>query len=84
MTGERWQRVRALFEAAVEQPAGERTAFLATATAHDEELRREVESLLEADQHWYAARAREHRHMGIGASLGERHAAAVPRDLQKS
>jgi hypothetical protein len=49
MTDERWQRVKALFQAAVERPAGERTAFLATAAADDDELRREVESLLASD-----------------------------------
>jgi serine/threonine protein kinase/Tol biopolymer transport system component len=49
MTHDRWQRVKALFQAAVERPAGERTAFLATASGDDEELRREVESLLASD-----------------------------------
>ena len=48
MTDQRWPRVRALFEAAVEQPADVRDAFLAAAT-DDEALRREVESLLGAD-----------------------------------
>ena len=48
MTDERWPRVKALFQAAVERPPEEREAFLATATA-DEALRREVESLLTAD-----------------------------------
>jgi serine/threonine protein kinase/Tol biopolymer transport system component len=49
MTDERWQRVKALFQAAVERPAGERTAFLATAAGDDDDLRREVESLLASD-----------------------------------
>jgi serine/threonine protein kinase len=49
MTDNRWQRVKALFQAAVERPAGERTAFLAAASGDDDELRREVESLLAAD-----------------------------------
>src|SRR4051812_1302866 len=49
MTPERWQRVEALFEAAVEHPLRERTAFVATAAVGDDELRREVESLLGAD-----------------------------------
>ena len=40
--------MKALFQATVERPPEEREAFLATATK-DEELRREVESLLSAD-----------------------------------
>ena len=49
MTDERWPRVRALFEAAVERPAEERDAFLVAATGDDTTLRREVQSLLESD-----------------------------------
>jgi Tol biopolymer transport system component len=49
MTEERWRRVKALFQAAVERPAAERSAFLATACDGEEDLRREVESLLAAD-----------------------------------
>src|SRR5437899_472084 len=40
--------------------------------------------LLDADQHGYAARARQHRHMRIWASLSEGHTTAVPRNLQES
>jgi hypothetical protein len=49
MTNERWPRVKALFQAAVERPADERDAFLAAATGDDAALRREVESLLASD-----------------------------------
>ncbi len=49
MTNERWPRVKALFQAAVERPTDERDAFLAAATGDDEALRREVESLLTSD-----------------------------------
>src|SRR5262245_61386164 len=49
MTDERWRRVKALFQAVLERPNGERAAFLASACAGDEELRREVESLLASD-----------------------------------
>ena len=49
MTDERWRRVKALFQAAVERPPDERDAFLAAATGDDEALRREVESLLASD-----------------------------------
>ena len=50
MTNERWQEVRALFEATVERPAEERDAFLHLASADDEALRAEVESLLASDR----------------------------------
>jgi len=49
MIDERWLRVKALFQAAVERPAEERDAFLAAATGDDAALRREVESLLTSD-----------------------------------
>jgi eukaryotic-like serine/threonine-protein kinase len=49
MSDERWPRVKALFQAAVERPAEERDAFLAAATGDDAALRREVESLLASD-----------------------------------
>ena len=49
MTDDRWPRVKALFQAAVERPGDERDAFLAAATGDDEALRRDVESLLAAD-----------------------------------
>jgi eukaryotic-like serine/threonine-protein kinase len=48
VTDERWVRVKALFQAAVERPVEERGAFLAAAT-DDSALRREVESLLTSD-----------------------------------
>ena len=49
MDGERWQRVDRLYHAALEQPDGERRAFLGAACGEDAELRREVESLLAFD-----------------------------------
>ena len=49
MTDERWPRVKALFQAAVERPPEERHAFLAALTGDDDALRREVESLLASD-----------------------------------
>src|SRR6476659_8781582 len=49
MTDARWQQVKALFQATVERPKSERAAFLAAAVGGDEELRREIESLLKAD-----------------------------------
>ena len=49
MTDNRWQRVKSLFQAAVELPPAERGRFLADAAAGDDALRREVESLLASD-----------------------------------
>ena len=46
MTPERWQEVGRLAQAALERAPDERAAFLAEACADNEELRREVESLL--------------------------------------
>ena len=46
MTLERWDKIEKLFHASLERTPKERAAFLAAACAGDEELRREVESLL--------------------------------------
>jgi len=46
MNPERWQAVGELFENALAMPAGERTACVERASSGDEELRREVMSLL--------------------------------------
>ena len=46
MKAERWQQVERLYHSTLEKAAGERAAFLAAACAGDDELRREVESLL--------------------------------------
>ncbi|NOT08649.1 MAG: serine/threonine protein kinase [Gemmatimonadales bacterium] len=48
MTPERWRTVKALFDGALDQPSDSRDQWLAEATAGDDPLRREVESLLEA------------------------------------
>ncbi len=48
MDRERWLRVDALFEAALDQPLEERTRFVAARSADDDDLRREVEALLAA------------------------------------
>ena len=50
MTGERWSRVEEVFGQAVGLPAREREASLDRACGGDLELRREVESLLAADE----------------------------------
>ena len=46
MTPERWQRVKEIFQAAIQSAPGERSAFVASACGDDQGLRREVESLI--------------------------------------
>ena len=46
MTPERYQQIGDLYHAALEVDARERAAFLERACAGDEEMRREVESLI--------------------------------------
>ena len=48
-TQERWGRIELLWNEALERAQSERAAFLAEACEGDEELRREVESLLRFD-----------------------------------
>ncbi|MGH9848144.1 MAG: serine/threonine-protein kinase, partial [Blastocatellia bacterium] len=48
MTTERWRQVEALYHAALEREPSQRAAFLDRACAGDEQLRRELESLLAA------------------------------------
>src|SRR5260370_32565721 len=50
MNTDRWQRVKDLFSQACERAPEERGSFLAEACRGDEELRREVSSLLESHQ----------------------------------
>jgi Tol biopolymer transport system component len=49
MDSERWQRIAQLYASVLEQDPGGRAAFLSEASGSDDELRREVESLLEHD-----------------------------------
>ena len=49
MNPERWEQITEIYHSALELETGERAAFLAEKCADDESLRREVESLLEAD-----------------------------------
>lgn len=49
MTSERWARVKALFQAAVERPPQERAAFLAAEASDDTSLGLDVEALLAMD-----------------------------------
>ncbi len=45
-----WQRVKRIFQAALDLPREERAAYVASATAGDDDLRREVESLLRSEE----------------------------------
>jgi hypothetical protein len=46
VSDKRWEQVEQLYHATLEKAINERAAFLANAAGGDEELRREVESLL--------------------------------------
>jgi eukaryotic-like serine/threonine-protein kinase len=50
MTQNRWQQIKEIFHASLEREPEERPAFLAEASAGDESLRREVESLITAHE----------------------------------
>jgi Tol biopolymer transport system component len=70
MNPSRWQRLDQLFQSALDREGAQRAAFLDEACAGDEELRREVESLLHA--HAGADGFLEERPAGqaVGARLG--------------
>src|SRR5215813_7012045 len=82
MKPERWQRIDQLYHAALEHDEKERAAFLDTACAGDDALRREVESLLRCDaraEHFIESsalevaaqlRAEERAQSMIGQQLG--------------
>ncbi len=48
ITPDQWERVRSLFRGALDRPSSERGSFLRAGSGGDEEVRQEVESLLEA------------------------------------
>ncbi len=50
MTPERWERIKAVFQAALERPAAERGLFVAGACGGDVDLQREVERLLRSHE----------------------------------
>jgi hypothetical protein len=49
MNPDRWQKVKATFQAALAREPSERAAFVQSACGNDEELRQEVESLMSSD-----------------------------------
>jgi non-specific serine/threonine protein kinase len=50
MKPERWEQIGEIYHAALELPCGQRAAFLNEACAGDQELRREIESLIAAER----------------------------------
>ena len=50
MTPQRWAQIRQVFDGAIERPAKDRAAYLRVLCASDEELQREVESLLRSHE----------------------------------
>src|SRR5262245_14326662 len=50
MTPEQWKQIDQLLDKALERPLAERSTFLDEVCAEDDDLRREVESLLAAHQ----------------------------------
>ncbi|MBP6823908.1 MAG: serine/threonine protein kinase, partial [Acidobacteria bacterium] len=50
MNKDQWQQIEKIFYAAMELPRDEREAFISQTCAGDEELLREVQSLLAANQ----------------------------------
>ena len=77
---ERWREIETLFHAALEREFGERAAFLDEACAGDEELRRELDSLLSQQERsgsignaasdLAAEWVQEHEHLTSGQVIG--------------
>ena len=72
MEAERWRRIEALCQAALEQPPEKRPAFLAQACPDDPQLRGEVQALLDqqADSFLESAPVSAVRALSAGAKLG--------------
>lgn len=67
MTPERWQKITAIFEAALERDDGARSAYVKEACGDDRELRREVEAMLAS--HDQASRFIEEPAAAVAARL---------------
>ena len=65
METERFHLIKEIFQAALERPPEERDAFLAAACAGDEELRREVETLLAQPSETFLATPAMEQHAGL-------------------
>src|SRR4051812_6725299 len=68
MSPERWRQITDIFEAALLRDAGARAGFLREACAGDDELRGEVEALLES--HGRASRFIEEPALALAARQG--------------
>src|SRR6266705_5489392 len=76
VTPERWKQIEALFEGVLERPAEERPGFLRQTCDGDEELRREVESLL--DSHERAGSFIDQRSLFVSNETLEQDRPSVP------
>ena len=72
MTPERWERVKAIFHAAAECDPEARPDFLRQRCASDEDLRREVESLLDSERDSRSVLKTEVMDAGIVAAASQR------------
>src|ERR1035438_3136144 len=72
MEAERWKRIEALCQAALEQPPEKRAAFLAQVCTDDPQLRAEVQSLLDqqSDSFLESAPLSAVKALSAGAKLG--------------
>ncbi|HUD98322.1 MAG TPA: hypothetical protein VMR62_02025 [Bryobacteraceae bacterium] len=72
MEAERWRRIEALCQAALEQPPEKRAVFLTQACSDDAQLRAEVQALLDqpADSFLESAPLSAMKALNAGAKLG--------------
>src|SRR6185503_15500529 len=82
MYPERWAQIDCLLDQVLERPAETRVAFLATICEEDDELRREVESLLEAHSHPGSFLGTPALDLAARLLAGERHASLVGKRLE--
>ena len=78
MTPERWQQIKDIFDRAVECDPAARREFLCECCGDDEELRREVESLLAADPETGSLLDNPFMETGTDVSAGSSSAASLP------
>ena len=69
MSATRWQQINEIFHAALERDGGARATYLATATAGDPDLRRQVESLLASHERSSSSEFLEVPAWGVAADL---------------
>ena len=67
MTPERWKRIDQLYDEALNHKTDERLAFLGEACGDNEDLRREVESLLKAHERGVLEKKRRLESLGPAA-----------------